>query len=148
VLSFNNGDAFTTGRAGFADGNPEMPEPTGKIYVRVEPHGFGGPVLAQLDTGAAWSILNTEIAEELQLLEGEGEPIEISTRRGPVHGRLENVTITIVADDGQSLEVNARVVVSAEWPMPTFLGYAGLLERIRFAIDPQENHIHFGGYDP
>jgi hypothetical protein len=39
------------------------------------------------------------------------------------------------------------VLVSAEWLAPTFLGYMGLLERIRFAIDPQANQFYFGRYD-
>jgi hypothetical protein len=26
----------------------------------------------------------------------------------------------------------------------TFLGYSGLLERIRFAVDPQQNNFYFG----
>lgn len=147
MLAFPNGEPFTTGRASFADVHPDSPEATAKIYVRIEPHGFGVPVLAQLDTGAAWSILNAEIAEELELLDGEGEPVEMSTGRGPVHGRLEVVTITILAEEGHSLEVNATVVISSDWQGPTFLGYTGLLERIRFAIDPQASHVHFGSYD-
>lgn len=114
--------------------------------MRVEPEGFGAPVLAQLDTGAAWSILDSEIAEELQLLDGHGEPIEISTRLSAIQGRLENVTITILAEAGESLEVNAMMFVSRDWPDRTFLGYTGLLERIRFALDPQVNDFHFGSY--
>lgn len=149
MLSFrNSGEPFTTGCARFADENPEAPEPTAKIYVRVELQGLGASVLAQLDTGAAWSVLNSEIAEELQLLGGTGQPIELSTRRGPVHGHLETVTITIVADeDGHSLDVDATVLVSPDWPAPTFLGYTGLLERIRLALDPQANRVYFGGYN-
>jgi hypothetical protein len=52
--------------------------------------------------------------------------------------------LTILADDGESLEVQATVFVSRDWPAGTFLGYSGFLERIRFAVDPQQNDFHFG----
>lgn len=35
--------------------------------------------------------------------------------------------------------------VSQDWPSGlTFLGYSGLLDSIRFALDPQANHFYFG----
>jgi len=108
--------------------------------------GFGGTVLAQLDTGAAWSVLNAEIAQALGLVDGDGEELKLKTRLGDFDGRLEEATLTIVAEDGESLDVNARVFVSQDWPGQTCLGYMGLLERIRFGLDPQENDFYFGGY--
>lgn len=90
-------------------------EGTGKIFVRIIPQGIDAPILAQLDTGAAWSVLNA--------------------------------AFRIVAEEGRSLEVEAIVFVSPEWTEQTFLGYAGLLERIRFGVDPQANDFYFGGYD-
>ena len=51
-----------------------------------------------------------------------------------------------MAEDGQSIAVDATVFVSHEWRGQTFLGYMGLLERIRFALDPQVNDFHFGSY--
>ena len=102
--------------------------------------------MAQLDTGAAWSIINAEVAEELGLLNGAGEVANLSTRHGAVRGRLESTTIKILADDGATLDVEATVLVSDDWTEPTFLGYSGLLERIRFGLDPQANDFYFGGY--
>ena len=101
-------------------------------------------MLAQLDTGAAWSVLDAEVAEEMSLLGGDGEPMWISTRLGEYDGRLQRTRIDIVADEGDSLSVDATVWVSADWRRGTFLGYGGLLERIRFAIDPSENAFYFG----
>jgi predicted aspartyl protease len=144
MLVLANGEQFSTGRTRFFDGASGGEEGTAKIYIKIEPEGFGAPIPALVDTGAAWSILDREVAEAVTLLDGEGPPAMISTRHGPIRGRLENTTLTILADDGESLEVQATVFVSRDWPAGTFLGYSGLLERIRFAVDPQQNHFHFG----
>jgi hypothetical protein len=146
LLNFITGAPFTTGRARYFDHDTTAAEGTGKIFVRIAAQGMEGPILAQLDTGAAWSVINAEIAEELGLLNGAGELTNLSTRHGPVSGRLESATIQILADDGSSLDVDATVFVSAEWMDSTFLGYSGLLERIRFGLDPQSNDFHFGAY--
>lgn len=137
---------FTTGRAKYLDRAVQTEEGSAKIFVRIEPEGFGGSLLAQLDTGAAWSVLNTEIAEALGLIGGDGEQITIGTRTGVIEGRLEDATLTILAEDGESIVVNARVFVSQEWTGQTFLGYMGLLEKVRFAVDPQANDFYFGSY--
>lgn len=146
MLNFVGGAPFTTGRAEYVDHEADVADGSARVLVRVAPQGSAGPILAQLDTGAAWSVLNAEIAEELGLLGGDGEPITLSTRLGYYDGRLENTTITTIADDGRALDVDATVFVSQDWPGPTFLGYRGLLERIRFALDPQANNFYFGGY--
>ena len=146
MLHFANGVPFTTGRAAYLDHGANAPEGSAKIFVRIEASGFDGLVLAQLDTGAAWSVLNAEIAEALGLLDGDGEPIELKTRFGAFNGRLEEATIRVLAEEGESLEVNARVFVSHDWSHQTFLGYMGLLERIRFGLDPQVNDFYFGSY--
>lgn len=100
--------------------------------------------MAQLDTGAAWSILNQEVAEAISLLNGQGEPKTISTRLGPFTGRLERTQIQILADFGDALSVQATVFVSPDWTGGNFIGYSGFLERIRFAIDPRESLFYFG----
>jgi hypothetical protein len=33
---------------------------------------------------------------------------------------------------------------SPDWRGPNFLGYQGLLQRIRFAVDPEVNLFYFG----
>ena len=146
MLNFGNGASFAIGRAKYLDQGADASEGTAKIFVRIEPLGFGGTVLAQLDTGAAWSVLNAEIAQALGLVGGDGEELKLKTRLGDFDGRLEEATLTIVAEDGESLDVDARVFVSQDWPGQTFLGYMGLLERIRFGLDPQKNDFYFGGY--
>ena len=106
-------------------------------------------MLAILDTGAEWSVLKTEIADELGLFGAEGESITLSTRFGIIAGALVQTPVTFLADDGDSLRVGATVFVSADWPNKagTFLGYSGLLERVRFAVDPRNNSLFFGPVD-
>ena len=113
------------------------------MHVQVK---FGGiRVLAMLDTGASWSVLSADLADELGLFDGDGEPMTISSRMGTVQGRLVRAKTTLVADDGDALDVDSTVFVSRQWPAGNFIGYTGLLERIRFAIDPQDNAFIFGG---
>jgi len=133
---------FTTGRCRFLDSDGTRDEP--KIYARVVPGNWTTPVLAQLDTGAAWSVLDTEIAEDLGLLDDRGEQAKLSTRLGLMNGSLVRIPFTVIAEEGESLRLDATVFVSREWREGTFLGYGGLLERIRFAIDPGTNSFYFG----
>ena len=78
------------------------------------------------------------------MFDREGEPATISSRAGTVKGKLVRATTILVADDGESVEVDSTVFVSGDWPEGNFIGYSGLLERIRFAIDPGSNSFVFG----
>jgi len=144
MLVRQNGTSFCTGRSRFNDRAEGSDAPTAKIFVKIEPHSLGLRILAQLDTGATWSILNTEVARELSLLNGEGQPVKISTRLGDFRGRLERTQIDIIADDGATLNIQATVFVSPDWPGDSFIGYGGLLERVQFAVDPSDNSFYFG----
>lgn len=137
-----DGKPFASGRAQYFDQAPSAPEPTAKVFVRVDL--TGRELLAQVDTGAAFSMLETGIAETLDLLDGSGERTVVDTRFGRVTGRLERVSVTLIADEGVSLEVEATFFVSREWQGKTFLGYTGLLDRIRIALDPHANAFYFG----
>ncbi|MBI2998810.1 MAG: hypothetical protein HYY46_10260 [Deltaproteobacteria bacterium] len=68
----------------------------------------------------------------------------MKTRFGDQTGHLERISITVLADDGDSLDVDATVFISGDWPAGNFLGYTGFLERIRTGLDPQENFFYFG----
>ena len=99
-----------------------------------------------LDTGASWSVLNAELADAISSCSTGTEYTEtISSRMGTVQGKLVRAMTTLVADDGDSVEVDSTVFVSRDWPAGSFIGYSGLLERIRFAIDPHDNAFIFGG---
>ncbi len=111
--------------------------------------------LALLDTGAAWSVVHEELASTLELdLTQPLEGIRIASRFGTLLGELHRIPVTLVADDGEDLEVDATiaVVTGASDNLPVVLGCRGFLERLRIAIDPGsssgEERIHFGRIDP
>jgi hypothetical protein len=137
-----NGAAFCTGRSDFLDVPSAPAESSAKLFVRLRLSGL--ETLGQVDTGAAWSVITPDIADVLGLFDGDGPEAQISTRHGVVAGRLERVTLTFPASAGESLDIDATVFVSRAWPAGTFVGWTGLLERVRFAVDPRENHFYFG----
>src|SRR2546425_8452063 len=111
MLQLPDGTPFAVGHARFADRLPEGEE-TAKVYVKIQPQALGDLIVAQVDTGAAWSIFHVEVADAMNLLDGEGEAVPLRTRFGRLTGRLERLQIIIVADEGTSLNVDATVWVS------------------------------------
>lgn len=117
-------------------------DPTAKIYVRVA-FEQGSEVLAQLDTGAAWSVLAPDLARDLGL--SAGDPARMRTPLGVMDGFLVRVPFTLWADEGEDLSIDGTFFVSERWPLGmSFLGYSGLLDSLRFAVDPQANDFYFG----
>lgn len=139
-----DGKVFAGGRSRFLDSHGGK-EPTPKIFVKVLPGDALVPLLAQLDTGAAWSVIDGEISEALGFLELAGPTIRLSARSGTIRGKLIRAPLTLVADEGESFEVEATLFVSRDWAYGNFLGYSGFLERLRFAVDPTSNDFYFGG---
>lgn len=105
---------------------------------------------ALLDTGAQWSIVGGELAELVDSDLGEPtEPVTIHTRLGDVTGTLRRLGVTLVADEGENLEVDGTVCIAPEWTGPVVLGVRGFLERVRVALDPgvadDDQWLSFGG---
>lgn len=120
-------------------------EPTAKVYLKVRFDGIERLVLAQLDTGAPWSVLAPDIAEELGLLGQPGGRVRLRTSFGVKDGILVRIPLKLMADEGDSLDIDGSFFVTPDWPEGmTFLGYSGLLDSIRFALDPQVNDFYFG----
>lgn len=143
-----SGDPFSTGKAQFSDEPPPATGRSARVYVRVAVEGMDEPFLALLDTGAEWSILVREIAEEIGLTGGDGEQRTLRHADGISTGTLVRTTLWLLADEGDDLAVEATVFVpdnNAELRR-SFIGYTTFLERIRLGLDPQANHIYFGGY--
>ena len=135
---------FTTGEARFLDRLPTDAEATSKIYVKLRPVELDTTLLAQLDTGSPWSLLETEVAEAAGLFDTDGEPKRLRAHGFVIDGRLVRIPVLLLADEGDSLEVDAVVFVSRDWTAGNFVGYSGLLESIRIGLDPQANRFHFG----
>jgi len=139
-----NGERFTSGRSRFLDHHPRFPEPTSKVFVKITFAGLDEVRIAQVDTGAAYSILEAKVATDLGF-PGLQEPwTRLSTRVGVLDGQLIRLPVTLVADDGESLNLEGVFFVSAEWHGGTFLGYTGLLDRVRIALDSPANLFYFG----
>lgn len=117
--------------------------------MRFQPAGIPFPLLALLDTGAHYCILNEEAARLLAgtLSGGLGE-VTIRSAYGLVRGDLSLHRLRLLAEEGESPDVEAIILVSAGWRGPCFLGYSGFLDRIRFAIDPAANRFYFGPLGP
>jgi hypothetical protein len=138
------GEQFTSGRSRFTDQHPKFPEPTAKIFVKVEFPGAERTWMAQVDTGAAYSILEVDLAAALGLMDLGGERAKLSTRLGTLSGELIRIPLTLIADEGSSLDLVATFFVSRDWRGVTFLGYTGLLDRLRIALDSPANLFYFG----
>lgn len=139
-----DGEAFTQGAASYLDRDPLRGELTAKIYIRVHAEGFDSEILAQLDTAAPWTILDTEVAKAIDLFSVEGPEVPLSARGGRYRGKLVKLPITLVASRGVSLDVDATIFNSEDWPWGTFIGCNGFLQSIRFAVDPSQSVFHFG----
>jgi hypothetical protein len=71
----------------------------------------------------------------------------LQSRSSWIRGSLWQVRIELQADLGESLVVDSTAFIpdeSIDWPLPDFLGLDGFLDRIRFAVDPEENLFYFG----
>ena len=143
MLHWSAGSTFAAGRSRYLDFDENQGEPAeARIHVRVE--FDGAVVLALLDTGAVWSVVDAELADELGFFARDGEPKTLTSRAGKFEGRLVRAVTRLVAEEGESVEIEATVFVSPEWRAGNFIGYSGLLERIRFAVDPDTNSFLFG----
>jgi hypothetical protein len=116
-----------------------------RILIRVAISLISNPALAVMDTAAPWCIFEPEVGSTLRRTFARAEEgIVLSTRFGRFGGTLYRGLITLLADEGEPLEVDATVFLSPDWQGPNFLGYEGFLQRIRFAVDPQTNLFYFG----
>ncbi len=101
--------------------------------------------MALLDTGGHYCILSKDVAASIQGHFGEClDEVDLRTAYGLIRGKLYRHRITLIAEAGDSLDIDATVFVSPEWRWSSFLGYTGILDRIRFAADSPANEFFFG----
>lgn len=116
-----------------------------RIVIRLAIEPLRTFVPAVVDTAAPWCIFKPEIGEILRrsCTELPGD-VGLSTRLGTIWGRLYQTQIRLPAQEGRSLDLDATVFLSPDWQGGNFVGYTGLLQRIRFAVDPHSNLFYFG----
>ena len=107
-------------------------------------------VPAIVDTGAPWCLLDADILAEIEPVQADSLPTERLSIRGlSYQGRLTRLIVSLRADEGEDVDLEATVFVpilnpDETWNVPNFIGLQGLLSRIRFAVDPAENVFYFG----
>jgi hypothetical protein len=141
---------FSTGVTTYEDSYPGD-EGNARIVLSVSIEGRLS-TQAVVDTGAPWCVLDPELARQVSVSAEAGYTSTTRLRiRGISYpGSLHLMLIRLLDErQGDNLDVPATVFVpslsSGEvWSHPNFLGLNGLLERIRFAVDPTENAFYFG----
>jgi len=146
-LLLGSEEPFATGASRYSDAHPDLAEPYPRIYVRFRPQGadISLSLLALLDTGAHFCILNQEVADfaRHQLTETIGQA-RLGTAYGVLSGELYRLGIELVAQIGDDLDIETVALITPDWHGPSFIGYCGALERLRFAVDPTVNRFYFG----
>ena len=133
---------FVTGNQWYLDQMPERIERVGRIVIRARIQGRQFNAL--LDTGASFCVLAWDVAEDLGLDVVQGSP-EMRALGGSIHeGVVFDVELMLPADQGEHLTVATSVWTSETFHGPSLIGYCGLLEKIRFAVDPAQNLFYFG----
>lgn len=138
------GQEFTSGASEYFENNPSLKVSQDSIHVNIQIEaGVSIVTTARLDPATPWVVLNSEYNEQLGLYPGE-PTVTLATVAGRKVGSLERIPITLLAQEGNTLRVDATVFVCNDWNRENFLGYSGFLQRIRFAVDPQYCRFYFG----
>lgn len=89
-------------------------------------------------------MLSQEAAEAAEiLLATDLGRITLQTARGRIQGNLYLMRIEIFAEVGEDLDLEVVALVASDWQGPSIIGYSGVLDRLRFAVDPQSNRFLF-----
>lgn len=127
----------------YVDRLPGSMDSYGRIFARVR---FGQQImLAMVDTGAPWCIL----PEFGPAPDPNGDRYPLVVRGSSYEGCLVRDQLTLLAEDGESLDIEATFFVpdlddDESWPHPYFLGLGGFLERLTIGFDSNRSLIHFG----
>jgi len=119
-----------------------------RLFVHVEIEGQ--ITTAVVDTGGAYLIVDPEFAARLGLRRTAAVHRDQLVIRGIVcRGAVHRVPLTLPAVVGEPLTFEATAFVPElehreTWPLPSYLGWQGCLDRIRFAVDPADEVVYFG----
>jgi len=149
LLQFTNGDSFATGAAPFAYLSVATDPASLRISLTVSIGDF--ETTAILDTGGVYLLCAPEVAEQLQLDPQNGIRAKPLHWRGErLEGTLHIVPLTLQAAEGESLRIEVTAFIPqpnhGQW-LPDFqcvLGMYGCLEKMRFAVDPNDDTFYFG----
>ena len=144
-ILLRSGEPFATGACGYLDAYPDSEESMARIYVRIQPQGTTLELLALLDTGAHYCLLNEDAARvtrgHLTMPLGE---VALRTAHGPLRGELYIHRIRLIVEEGEPLDIDSTVFLPPGWRGPSILGYTGVMDRMRVALDPEINCVYYG----
>jgi len=148
VLQFADGRPFATGACPYRDQLSSDRAETPRILVAI---WIGdSQTQAVVDTGGVYLVCDPGIPDLLDLDPSASIGVATLLIRGHEYvGHLHRLTITLPAEEGESLELDVTAFIprldpGQEWHFPSFLGLQGCLEFLRFAVDPGVNVFHFG----
>jgi len=146
-LQTSAGEPFATGEAPWSLRYALAGDRLTRLFVDVEVEGR--PTTAVVDTGGAYLILDPEFAARLNLGHAIVHRDRLLIRGMVCEGAVHRVPLTLLAAAGESLDFEATAFVpdleyGETWPLPSYLGWQGCLERIRFAVDPADEVVYFG----
>jgi len=148
MLHFEDGRLFSQGACTFSYRPATEQDTTPRIMIGVQIEDLCTE--AAVDTGGVYLVCDPEIADLLELDPNSGLGADKLRIRGfEVHGTLHRVSLTVLAQEGQSLELEVtaflpRLQPNELWNLPSFMGLLSCLERLRFAVDPGTDVFYFG----
>jgi hypothetical protein len=147
----SSGADFASGEAACVVGPGYVGDRLDRLQVHV---GLGQRrTRAVVDTGGAFLLLDPQLAAAVGIERADSLGHEHIRIRGFVQrGTVHRLPVTLLATAGESLTFEATAFVpelddSDVWPLPSYLGWQGCLERIRFAVDPVDEVVYFGAAD-
>jgi hypothetical protein len=151
-LFFADGNPFVTGSQSHVFYAPTPAEPKARLVLRVALEGL--TTQAMVDTGGLYLFCMPSIARALHLDAAQALGAQtILFRDERVRGALHRLTLTLLAEDGEDMQLDVTAFVpDASYEgvpeLPSILGLHGCLERARFAFDPATDTFYFGPASP
>jgi len=148
LLMFQDGRSFAQGACDYLYRPVTPGETTPRIIVEVLIEGIQAQAI--LDTGGAYLVCDPQIADVLNLDPADAlETDKLNIRGVAVSGSIHRVLLTLLAREGQSIQLEVTAFVPhtppyLQWDLPSFMGLSGCLERLRFAVDPATDTFYFG----
>ncbi len=148
-LAFSDTEGFATGACRYEDSPLNEPQ-NRRLVIPIRLAQATIITHAVVDTGAPWSVVNPDRAELLQDYSTEYRDLRIHIRGTAFRGDIWRIPVEMVAHEGQSIRFEASVFIPNlrpdfdSWSLPEFIGLQGFLDRIRFAVDPEDNLFYFG----
>lgn len=147
----SNGREFATGEYPCFMGHASVGDRLTRLFVYVR---IGrAQTSAVIDTGGAFFVVDPDLATTIGVDRDDALARERIHIRGLVQrGTIHRLPLTLLAAQGEPLTFEATAFVpelehGEVWPLPSYLGWQGCLDRIRFAVDPADEVLYFGAVD-